>query len=267
MWRTSQCCGKVLSWRRLQICGNDARLITVSIVFSSQSSKSDAHDPVVHRLENLFWRIWGNGSVRRSLSGATLAKLFLAVTESRSPHLISSQSASEVVRLPRRMTVVNVDTDVGEQGAAPTTKNASGEVSPAQNDAGDQSMSRKCSDTESEQAVAASSKRPKSVIWGPSAQQKPRSTSPTKAPSKAPKAFPESDAQKATRKRTSFVANIAATSRRRGVLPRRKSSQTCPTVGVAERPGTDQDSTPTQETTKSGCENPSPQKSAPGGRV
>lgn len=235
-------------------------------MFSSQSSTKNVHDLTVRRLENLFWRIWGNGSVRKNLSGATLAKLFIEVTENKSARVFSTKSASELVQLPGWM--ATADANVGRQSSTSIKSNASGEISPAQNVTGGQSISRKPSDTESEEASATSSKKPKPVITAVPAQKtKTKSISPTKASSKAPKAFPDSDAQKPTRMRTAFIANTAATSRRRGVLPRRKSSQTCPTVSTTERSATDRDPTPTQETEKSGYGNPSPQKSSPRGRT
>lgn len=36
------------------------------------------------RLENLFWRIWSNNSILRTIKGTTLAGLFLHISEGES---------------------------------------------------------------------------------------------------------------------------------------------------------------------------------------
>ncbi|OJJ83040.1 GATA-like domain-containing protein [Aspergillus glaucus CBS 516.65] len=48
-----------------------------------------------HRLENFFWRVWGNERLRCSLRGETLATLFVNIAESQAQKL----SSSSIVKL------------------------------------------------------------------------------------------------------------------------------------------------------------------------
>lgn len=41
-------------------------------------------DIMVSRLENLFWRIWGSVALQQSLTGITLATIFMAIHENSS---------------------------------------------------------------------------------------------------------------------------------------------------------------------------------------
>lgn len=45
-----------------------------------------------HRLENFFWRVWGNERLRCSLQGETLATLFVNIAESQARKFSSSST-------------------------------------------------------------------------------------------------------------------------------------------------------------------------------
>lgn len=63
---------------------------------------------VVSRLENLFWRIWGNSSIQQSLTGSVLATLFMAIQEDSSIH-IADHPRSLKVRIWEQATNLDLD--------------------------------------------------------------------------------------------------------------------------------------------------------------
>ncbi|RHZ43657.1 hypothetical protein CDV55_100306 [Aspergillus turcosus] len=55
----------------------------VTLLWKAYNVKPSALEGIIgHRLENFFWRIWSNECLRISLPGATVAKLFMRISES-----------------------------------------------------------------------------------------------------------------------------------------------------------------------------------------
>ncbi|KAH2417347.1 hypothetical protein KXV44_009325 [Aspergillus fumigatus] len=55
----------------------------VTLLWKAHSVKPSALEGIIgHRLANFFWRIWSNECLRISLPGATVAKLFMRISES-----------------------------------------------------------------------------------------------------------------------------------------------------------------------------------------
>ncbi|ODH26418.1 hypothetical protein ACO22_04636 [Paracoccidioides brasiliensis] len=60
------------------------------------TNRSTLKEDEGRRLENLFWRIWSNQSIFRSLQGTTLARLFLHIAEGESITRLSPRRLREV---------------------------------------------------------------------------------------------------------------------------------------------------------------------------
>lgn len=69
-WRGRLCNTKVCS-------SSHIRPLTISIVFKTSSNVL----PAGHRLENLFWRIWGSDRLLKRLSGSRIAHLFMMIQQ------------------------------------------------------------------------------------------------------------------------------------------------------------------------------------------
>ncbi|RAL12685.1 uncharacterized protein BO97DRAFT_52061 [Aspergillus homomorphus CBS 101889] len=87
-------CGKVsLVAPSLTTCGCDLRCSVVSLVYSANPSVHN--DDKGYRLENFFWRIWGNRHLLDSLTGSTLADLFSRISDQRSISLVELHKAQK----------------------------------------------------------------------------------------------------------------------------------------------------------------------------
>ncbi|GAM36656.1 hypothetical protein TCE0_018r05911 [Talaromyces pinophilus] len=180
-------------------------------------------DVVVSRLENLFWRIWGNATIQQSLTGSVLATLFMAIHEDPSLHIHNHRPPSKVT--------------------TSTTSNNISELQQNHNDSSPKNerkyplppILKKSDGTKSLPPSEPSSHKTTRILVPEKPSERPnqkvtKDTTNTEngKGNKSTTATSTSAAQKPIRKRPTFVANRAASSRRRGVLIRRKSSQTSP---------------------------------------
>ena len=60
-------------------CANCPCANTVNLVYTT--NKITLKQGAGQRLENLFWRIWSNGRISSKISGSTLARLFIQLTD------------------------------------------------------------------------------------------------------------------------------------------------------------------------------------------
>lgn len=194
--------------------------------YSTQSTV--VQDAVVSRLENLFWRIWGNVALQQSLTGITLATLFMAIHENPSLRMTRrKESQSGVVEPPSTSPIT---TGVTQSPMTITT------ITPNSDEEHKESLSKKQSKSPLPPILKKSTDGKKSQPpTAPSSYKTTRILIPEK-PSERPTKDTTKDAaaiQKSTRKKPPFVATRTTSSRRRGVLIRRKSAQNSPTTSPA----------------------------------
>ncbi|KAH2682582.1 hypothetical protein KXV95_003094 [Aspergillus fumigatus] len=73
----------------------------VTLLWKAYSVKPSALEGIIgHRLANFFWRIWSNECLRISLPGATVAKLFMRISESTASKVSENKSEG---KLPERL--------------------------------------------------------------------------------------------------------------------------------------------------------------------
>ncbi|CRG87713.1 hypothetical protein PISL3812_04733 [Talaromyces islandicus] len=187
-------------------------------IYTTQSSK--IQDVVACRLENLFWRLWANPRLQKRLSGVTLAALFMAIHESGSVHT-TPRSSSKTTDLsqPTDTTQVTILTITHDRDGPGSRKGSKSPLPPIlKNSAG----------AKSQPPSEPSSYKATRIVIPDQPSQRPIKNAGTA--NKATSGL----GSKQTRKRPSFVANTSATSRRRGVVMRRKSPLTTPTVEMEE---------------------------------
>lgn len=194
------------------------------------------------RLENLFWRIWGNTTIQQSLTGSVLATLFMTIHEDPSLHMTNHHSPAKV-RIYNSLWIW-INTNLRLQAAIPT---ASNDVAQYQHERNDRSpknerknplppiLKKSTTGTKSVPPSEPSSHKTTRILVPEKSSERPSQTA-TKDTTNTENGKGNKPTvttltpttQKPNRKRPTFVANRAATSRRRGVLLRRKSSQTSP---------------------------------------
>ncbi|EED17506.1 conserved hypothetical protein [Talaromyces stipitatus ATCC 10500] len=178
-------------------------------------------DVVVSRLENLFWRIWGNVDVQQNLSGGVLATLFMTIHE---------DSSLRITDYPPPLKASTITSSNGITGSqqgrndSPPKNESKTPLPPI--------LKKSTEGTKSVPPSEPSSHKTTRILIPEKPSEKPTQKATKGAETgkgnKSTAASSTSAAQKPIRKRPTFVANRAASSRKRGVLIRRKSSQTSP---------------------------------------
>ncbi|OKL61031.1 hypothetical protein UA08_03835 [Talaromyces atroroseus] len=182
-------------------------------------------DVVVSRLENFFWRIWSNVALQQNLTGITLATLFMAIHENSSLHIDAHrhQSLSEIqppsVIMAEASLTITTNPQSDEQKESPK-KESKNPLPPI--------LKKSTEGKKSQPPTAPSSFKTTRIVVPEKQTQK--ATKDTAVENGKATAI---TAQKPARKKAAFVANRATSSRRRGVLIRRKSTQTSPVQSPA----------------------------------
>ncbi|EEA23855.1 hypothetical protein TMatcc_006928 [Talaromyces marneffei ATCC 18224] len=183
-------------------------------------------DVVVSRLENLFWRIWGNAAIQQSLSGSVLATLFLAINEEPSLNITNYRPPSKGSTSTTSNNVTKIQHDDNDSPPKNERKNPLPPI-----------LKKSTDGTKSVPPSEPSSHKTTRILVPEKPSERPsqKATEDTTSTEngKGSKSASTSATQKPIRKRPTFVANRAASSRRRGVLIRRKSSQTSPVTSPA----------------------------------
>ncbi|KAI9684132.1 MAG: hypothetical protein M1829_003402 [Trizodia sp. TS-e1964] len=204
------------------------------------TNKSVLPNDIGHRLENFFWRIWGNDQICRNISGATLARIFQDISEAKeiknvpaAALAIQSVPPSSDAARPQSRHKDHSPTRLDQQSrnafsqSSLVTEAETSHPRPPPSPSRVQPTpltsilrkTRRVEPTRSEgddydvpldEAVVA---RP-----GPAKQQPPTPTSPIRKSS--------ADSAALRRKKATFVATTASSSRRRPTITRRKSTQT-----------------------------------------
>ncbi|KAL4808732.1 hypothetical protein BDV18DRAFT_89419 [Aspergillus unguis] len=217
-------------------------------LWKAYSTNPSAHEgDAGYRLQNFFWRIWGSKRLSKSLTGSTLARLFLQISESTSPRPFShgqsrksrptptftpgakgseplSSSLKRSEKNPEQHPP-NPSPDIGlGPTPAPAHRSSSGASSKPLQPILKKSNSSSHGETQKTTRLLLTG------LGGQSVTRKP-SNPPTPIPPSRPVALGEQQQQqqgsstRASQKKSFSVGGKAKASKRRPVLMRRKSSQ------------------------------------------
>ncbi|KAL1982214.1 hypothetical protein VTN96DRAFT_1640 [Rasamsonia emersonii] len=202
-------------------------------VYTTHSSVQ--RDGAASRLENLFWRIWGSTRLRKTLTGSTLAALFMDISEDRPLRTTPRQSPQAALKKTSRISPETLNNpSVSNYSDAENVPSAALSVqtrTPLPSILKKPHAEKPCA-TPGEP----SSFKTTRILVPEIAVQKAKTTlTPAMgAPATVTAATSRDPPQKAGRKKPTFVANTSALSKRRPVVIRRKSSQTSPSAEVSE---------------------------------
>ncbi|KAJ9297166.1 hypothetical protein DTO271G3_4459 [Paecilomyces variotii] len=191
------------------------------------TNSSILRDGVGQRLENFFWRIWSSKRIYSSLSGSTLATLFVHISDDRAIQTIPTVTTKKLRALKTAQQCADQDTtswsaakaaseqgskdDGGKKGEQARSGRTQPRLPPIlKKSQGTQAERPKTtriliSDKAGENIMQTTSSNPPTPLTGTQSHKEPP--------------------PKQSRKKTAFVANTALNSRRRPALLRRKSSQ------------------------------------------
>ncbi|KAH0544612.1 hypothetical protein FGG08_001261 [Glutinoglossum americanum] len=215
------------------------------------TNKNVLQNDVGLRLENLFWRIWSNDQIRGNIKGSTVAKLFILISGAqtskqntlvKSPH--SPRGLSEV----RSVREARDPLTPSSRLLSPLQKNPPPHLVQSYSPLGSQASREALSTPPEHQPPSPSIERPKAVL-PPPILKRPRGNTMDSSTQAATLAVQEESGSSICsavdtvlrpptppksrkdptgglkRKRTSFVASTAASTRRKPTLAKRKLSQ------------------------------------------
>ncbi|KAL4872467.1 hypothetical protein BDV12DRAFT_143843 [Aspergillus spectabilis] len=176
-------------------------------LWKAYSTNPSVHEGVAgYRLQNFFWRIWSSESLANSLSGSTLARLFLQISESTR---ISFKPTKESE--PPLSSLKHEKHQPGPSHGSCTTKQPLPPILKKSNSSSHGGETQK------------TTRLLLTGLGGESVMRKP-SNPPTPIPPSRPVVFGEQSTRQ-TQKKSFAVASKAKGAKRRPVLMRRKSSQ------------------------------------------
>ncbi|KAL1970985.1 hypothetical protein VTN77DRAFT_2819 [Rasamsonia byssochlamydoides] len=207
-------------------------------VYTTHSSVQ--RDGAGARLENLFWRIWGSTRLRETLTGSTLAALFMDISEDRPLRTTPRQSPQAALKKTSRVSPEPLNNLTLPTKAVSNYNDAENFPSAAHSVQTRTPLPSILKKPNAEKPSATpgepSSFKTTRILVPESAIQKDKAMlAPTMgAPATVVAATSRDPAQKQGRKKPTFIANTPALSKRRPVLIKRKSAQTSPTAEVSE---------------------------------
>ncbi|KAL4799653.1 hypothetical protein BDV19DRAFT_376112 [Aspergillus venezuelensis] len=186
-------------------------------LWKAYSANPSAHEgDAGYRLQNFFWRIWSSKPLSSSLTGSTLARLFLRISEPTTrpgPSPFTKQSApyspSSSLKHAERQTpghpssVATITTTTTKPPLQPILKK---------------------SNSSSHGETQKTTRLLLTGLGGQNVTRKP-SNPPTPIPTSKPVTFGEQQASRPSQKKGFAVASKAKSAKRRPVVMRRKSSQ------------------------------------------
>ncbi|ODM20780.1 hypothetical protein SI65_03833 [Aspergillus cristatus] len=127
-----------------------------------------------HRLENFFWRVWGNERLRCSLQGETLATLFVNIAESQAQKFSSSSSVVKSKSLGKMSSVPTISKVNAQPPPTPPTEENEPDNTTRNSNARSNSDLISNSNTNTRTPLPPILKKPKSVNGNESPQKKAR---------------------------------------------------------------------------------------------
>ncbi|KAJ9269962.1 hypothetical protein DTO212C5_3932 [Paecilomyces variotii] len=191
------------------------------------TNSSILRDGVGQRLENFFWRIWSSKRIYSSLSGSTLATLFVHISDDRAIETIPTATTKKLRALNTAQQCADQDTT--SWSAAKATSEQGGKDDGSKK--GEQARSGRTQTRlppilkKSQGTQAEHPKTTRILISDKAGENIMRTTSSNPPTPLTGTQTHKEPPPKQSRKKTAFVANTALNSRRRPVLLRRKSSQ------------------------------------------
>ncbi|KAL4961818.1 GATA-like domain-containing protein [Aspergillus stella-maris] len=186
-------------------------------LWKAYSTNPSAHEgDAGHRLQNFFWRIWSSKPLSSSLTGSTLARLFLQISEPTTrpgPSPFTKQSAPH----SPSSSLKHAERQIPGHPSSVATTITTTTKPPLQ-------PILKKSNSSSHGETQKSTRLLLTGLGGQSVTHKP-SNPPTPIPPSKPVTFVEQQASRLSQKKGFAVASKAKSAKRRPVMMRRKSSQ------------------------------------------
>ncbi|KAL4947317.1 hypothetical protein BDW69DRAFT_119017 [Aspergillus filifer] len=186
-------------------------------LWKAYSTNPSAHEgDAGYRLQNFFWRIWSSKPLSNSLTGSTLARLFLQISEPTTrpgPSPFTRQSAPH----SPSSNLKHAEKQTTGHPSSVTTTTTTTTKPPLQ-------PILKKSNSSSHGETQKTTRLLLTGLGGQSVTRKP-SNPPTPIPPSKPVTFGEQQASRPSQKKGFAVASKAKSAKRRPVMMRRKSSQ------------------------------------------